>query len=1542
MPPREQHSSHARPRPRSSTSSFGGIGSFFNKMARTASGAQTPTSGSTSLSPRRQSTHGHPLSAGTTGDPHTPMYPHSLPLDKLISQLSPPQHPTVPHVRALIDMLSSDVWETEQVPSLDRLSAILSGIFSNPSSEELRAAGMELITVYVSYHETQFKSPNDRLSLLLVMKGVHWSAGVWKKKQVALECLLGPRRDLLAGKHLDEFLTETIRDSLAGDDEEDQRLLCAEDTALLIHELLSDDKTSQAPRVLKMESFYRTLLTRNLESKGLLDPRKSMSRKESYTLPTVQSLGSPPSSPSPPTHKRNSSSISLSQSFFRGIGSPSSTRSPPPPITTSLSDPAISLHNRRHLLLAEIYVRHVSQYAPDLFAPKELPHTLEALVLLLSQFVEPLPRVSLHQAKLHFKARESSTSGSPGPTSSSVPLTEIQQRQKLEDDLKRLLNKCCTGPHASLAMSSLKSFLLPDSEASLSSSPGAAAASALLSLGTFRALRLTLRREMEKRMLQSFFREKSTSSPYGIPALSGEDLDPELMRYAFDQSNEDPKHLSPSNSGQGAGAGVSQGSGTGQGRRSHTEWSLKSFGETLPTAIRIWSALATSGGMDHGEAEGVVTEGLGLLKDALQEYEDALAGDDETGAEGQLADNTTVMDEEIGCVIGESLAEAVAIVAHAREPQGSPYILPLERPSEAKSRVLDCLCDLLGRDIVRTRPSPPMPVTPSLPATLLSISPHLSDKHSALIPEDLLGSTPSVEWIQDIETLFDKLWDDQRSLTKMAIYRAAIGAYTDPRIAHGVKRRIGDLIFHHWSTLESDVGLEDIRDPVFDVLRHELVSRLWQDQPGKDKETHSDDGHSDTTVQIQDYLRDVIEECRCHEVEDFPRITMAGDSSNSALPPSSTPNSPSSSRVHSDPATPIVRDEKRDYMPLLSHLFPPRNRGDERVEEAPPEPPSNLPSGPYPFNLPTSPTSTEARTASSVTSCRGASAVVPLVNAFADLAYFKPSLPQAAIDLFNTILTLLGDTSCIKARIVMLQFLMRLRSDHEHRIYSVGHIDSAIEPLAALVHCVRNNDQPPEPVVAAPEGAELGRSRTNTRSAGRREGSRGRGAQTNSSRSRSRAARPPPTPASKTRDLVWSIPESIPFIVPEDHPDRFVHHPNARIRTYRTPELEAMVDGPLFLPVSAYLACIIKILDTEADWDILTYVLTHLPEQLANKHFFCGVRTKEQILNLHECLCNGLRHETLGVSARESIPDGLKPRDAQGLGYHTLNVLISYRKAYGDNQKYKDLIVEVFLNGLTAGLPSTLICCIGGLMLAAYELRVATARYLPRIVERLAQIMSNPEVAVHVLTFLRSVASVDELYANFTEENYKMVFFVAFKYLEYHSNPDSDSSLSFSLTQHVLVMTFNIIYVWFHVVNIGEQTTHIVDIKRRLKLASMDGGIEEPVEVCFDWLTQYTFGTLGPRAVSGVVKEASDMRAFSTPGKSADERWWIVNLSLIAIRAHHEAGWVEIESRRAAGLTRFLIPTHTLPPGVRQEYASYESELSASSTLEIQHQVRGN
>lgn len=832
-------------------------------------------------------------------------------------------------------------------------------------------------------------------------------------------------------------------------------------------------------------------------------------------------------------------------------------------------------------------------------------------------------------------------------------------------------------------------------------------------------------------------------------------------------------------------------------------------------------------------------------------------------------------------------------------------IIPLLQPNDAPTPFLRTLTTLLARDHSTY-------MNPSLSITLLSIADHLTDTDTAKLPaimfeqHDLSPASP--DWLRNWESILSNatIFGPTRPLTRLEVMKALEAIYDSLKDMHSYRIDLAELIFKFCQRVAND-GLDTSANIVMGrILADEVVLRTVSRRPPSAGSSSSPFSYTSTREMVE-LLKKVALDCVVEDDDDTASINTLETPCPSPFAPFSggTPNaaSPVLSRRQSEYRSLSVRDSGLpSVMSLLSTLAGSRSQS-QHSQEQPDNPPSHLVSSPSP-----EPTFT-----------RASLAVVSLVAIFSQLAFTPYSLTQEnvdfAISVFLIIVQLVTDAKCPRARVLALQFLMRLQADRDHRVYFVeAHHDSdgLTAKLASLIGRGPESAHQDERGQSADALQEelLSRRTKGVQERDGRRASRGPGiipSQSAPSRSRSRAPLPVSPPqfaliGMKWRDTLWSVPETHPFIAID------ADTPSEGIISY-----DPVQESLRVLPVDTYLLGVLGIVEKERNWEILSYVLCHLPVQLSNKHLFCGPKCRLLIARLLTVICSGVTVGDLGSSI-ERWPAGLKARDAHGLAYYTLSVLISYRRCF--EVPLRHALVDVLREGLN-GQPSIIICCLHALTLSAYELTSSVKRSLPPLLEKLSRIMSNPDMAVHILNFLSIIGSIPELHANLREDDFKMVFGVALQYLQHHNRPGTTPVISWAMSQYVRMISFYVVYVWFLALRLPDRPRHIPYITRQLLLANEERSeVDEPTEVCFDWLARYTYASADPRPANSVLSEIVMSPTTAKPSSSESavaEKSWLMGNAIVTIRALARLGWIEITSRRPSGFTRFICKLENVP-----------------------------
>lgn len=431
-----------------------------------------------------------------------------------------------------------------------------------------------------------------------------------------------------------------------------------------------------------------------------------------------------------------------------------------------------------------------------------------------------------------------------------------------------------------------------------------------------------------------------------------------------------------------------------------------------------------------------------------------------------------------------------------------------------------------------------------------------------------------------------------------------------------------------------------------------------------------------------------------------------------------------------------------------------------------------------------------------------------------------------------------------------------------------------------------------------------------------------------------------------------------------------VFYPSPNVFSYNE---KPQSDTEAVFDINEMLKSYVRVLSYSPNWVVVLFVLKRLPQQLSNKHLFCGASP----------YINKLRRRLVKwTSTRKfleqliNLPPYIKRNDLNVYAYSLLTVLISYRRIFTEPKQDQDEIVYAFYVGIMQVTSATRLC-INSLAVCCHEMPLSVAKMLNEILQRMSQIISVSSVSVHILEFLSALARLPNLYANFTGDMYKPVFAIALNYLQHsHSQQQQASPISTpsaspmisgqasaqkevsqgALKQYVLIMAYLVITVWFTAIPLRERRKHVpFIIQRLLSGISMGKSIDEQTYTCIDMLSRFTFADVSLAPEKSIVSKIlmGDGEAVSASSAKQSQRTWVYGHTLLTLRTAKSLGWVEVTIRRPSGTVSMMcyvenkiksedIDYRTLPALLMMQY---QPDLMASKILkgrkeEEEHQMK--
>ncbi|KAK3995034.1 tuberous sclerosis 2 protein [Cladorrhinum sp. PSN332] len=507
-----------------------------------------------------------------------------------------------------------------------------------------------------------------------------------------------------------------------------------------------------------------------------------------------------------------------------------------------------------------------------------------------------------------------------------------------------------------------------------------------------------------------------------------------------------------------------------------------------------------------------------------------------------------------------------------------------------------------------------------------------------------------------------------------------------------------------------------------------------------------------------------------------------------------------------------------------------------------------------------------------------------------------------AVQAFQALIHIARSKSCeLDARLTAMKMLFRLRADFEHRVYLSTLTEN--ENLAASIYRTESSfqkkleedaAQPPRGAPARPGRMSIAQGHVADRGVSAR--------QVNS-----------PKPNDHQSQRLWSVPD--PDALPEAPPERSSWF----LLSKRTENLGD--EGTSFLGMSSWLDAILSIFQNGCDWEVYSYIITHLPAQLSNHPLFTDAIT--YIHELRRVVCEMIRQNSFQEPPNLS---GLRRNDISNCLFHSLVMITSYHEHF---QKVdEDDIVRTFTHGITDKTAKT---CIHALQVCCHELPMSVSKSLIQILQKMSQVITQPYVAMHILEFLACLSRQPSLYSNFRDDDYRIIFGICARYLQsvrdkknsargHSSEPSTPSivaanhhgeipgpqSVTDDLPQYVHALAYHVITFWFLALKLPDRPSHVGWIARNLFVDSNGQATnEEQAQVTLDFMQRVAY--------SDACDSAQDDLFNEEHFGEIEKKRWIIGNSIVTIRQAKETGWAEITRRYPSGTSSFAIRVEFTP-----------------------------
>lgn len=290
----------------------------------------------------------------------------------------------------------------------------------------------------------------------------------------------------------------------------------------------------------------------------------------------------------------------------------------------------------------------------------------------------------------------------------------------------------------------------------------------------------------------------------------------------------------------------------------------------------------------------------------------------------------------------------------------------------------------------------------------------------------------------------------------------------------------------------------------------------------------------------------------------------------------------------------------------------------------------------------------------------------------------------------------------------------------------------------------------------------------------------------------------------------------------------------------------------------------------------------------------------------------------------------LKRSDAAICLYHILTMLISYREHYSKNEQ--DEMVKMFVTGIGSWERTNEIC-IHALSICCHELPGSLSKTLETALTKMSQIITQANIAVHILEFLSGLARLPELFKNFREDEFKIVFGICFRFLQDaresrsktldrnsarsgttpgRSSAVIGSTLADDLPQYVYALAYHVMAFWFMSLKIQDRPKQIPWITKSLAYTGPEGRLvlDEQAQVTIDMMHRISFSDRDETQYNAAFAEERDGLQTATS--------WLVGRSILTIETAGRTGLSQMTRRRPTGTTYTVVSPNVVNPPPHQ------------------------
>jgi hypothetical protein len=528
-------------------------------------------------------------------------------------------------------------------------------------------------------------------------------------------------------------------------------------------------------------------------------------------------------------------------------------------------------------------------------------------------------------------------------------------------------------------------------------------------------------------------------------------------------------------------------------------------------------------------------------------------------------------------------------------------------------------------------------------------------------------------------------------------------------------------------------------------------------------------------------------------------------------------------------------------------------------------------------------------------------------------------------DVFQELVYVARSKDCEPdARLSAMKLLFRLRATWDHHIFLASNTESDLL-AASLYRTEASLARKLAEEATQPPRATRGEQANTTRIVRGKSFTQDRALPTRAVSETSASRTSTGRAFTQTALRLWSLPD----------PDALPQEPSEAVSIFlfsvaeEVPESE---EGPgrktAVLNIAAWLEALVAILQHGCDWEVYSFVLVHLPAQLSNHPVFEDSTSIVAIQELRKQLCELIRANSY---QEPPISSGLRKSDVANCLFQSITTLVSYHPYFRKSDE--DDIVQALRIGLSDKTAKT---CIHALSVCCHEIPMSVSASLIPILTKMSQVITQPFVAMHILEFLACLSRLHSLYSNFQTEEYRVVFAIAFRYLQSvrdkkrsallrHNSPFGDQqspgtvgasthhdhNAADDLPQYVYAIAYHVVIFWYLSLRPSDRISEIGWILERL-FKDVDGMVtDEEAIITKDFMQHIAFGNNGDSVEDPLFRE-------EFYGDIGVKRW-IIGDSIVTIKQAKHSPWAEVTRRFPSGISSFLVRENLLPALAHEE-----------------------